>query len=98
VAIGARYPASYEPRVVDTRVAQSFSIASLIAIGCAIASFWAGAMWGVVLAIAAIAFGLIGAASAVSPRTRGGVVSMFSVFAGVVGIIAAAIKLIAYFF
>lgn len=77
---------------------QGFSIASVLAIVCAIASFFTGAMLGVVLAVAAIILGLVGAVSAIGPGTRGGVVSMMSIFAGVAGIVAAAFKLIAYFF
>lgn len=77
---------------------QGFSVASILAVICAIASFFTGAMLGVILAGAAIVLGLVGAVSAIGPATRGGVVSMVSIFAGVAGIIAAAIKLIAYFF
>jgi hypothetical protein len=69
-----------------------FSIPSLIAVVAAIASFFVGAMMGLVLAIVAIFFGLLGVVFSFSSRTRGGIVSTLSVLAGFVGIIAAVIK------
>lgn len=90
----------YTERGVHPVVAreQGFSIASILAVVCAIASFFTGAMLGVILAAAAIILGLVGAVTALGPGTRGGVVSMMSIFAGVAGVVAAAFKLIAYFF
>ena len=78
----------------DRRVAPSFSIPAILAIVCAIGSFMTGAALGMVLAILAIVFGVIGILLSLSPRVRGGVVSVFSVLAGVIGIVAAVIKLI----
>ena len=73
-----------------------FSIPSIIAIVTAILSFFTGAIWGLVLAVIAIIFGLIGVALSFSSKTRGGVVSVFSLFAGLVGIVAAVFKAIAW--
>jgi hypothetical protein len=95
--VATKYYTERGPHAVVTRE-QGFSVASILAIICAIASFFTGAMLGVGLAIAAIVLGLIGAVSALGPGTRGGVVSMMSIFAGVAGVVAAAFKLIAYFF
>jgi hypothetical protein len=73
-----------------------FSIPSIIAIVCAILSFTTGAFWGLVLAIIAIFFGFIGVILSFSSRTRGGVVSTLSLFAGLVGIVAAVFKAIGW--
>lgn len=77
---------------VEVRSSSRFSIPSLIAIVAAIASFFVGAMMGLVLAIVAIFFGLLGVVFSFSSRTRGGIVSTLSVLAGFIGIIAAVIK------
>lgn len=77
----------------DRRTSPAFSIPSILAIVCAIGSFVAGAGLGMLLAILAIVFGAIGVLLSLSPRVRGGLMSVFSVLAGVVGIIAAVFKL-----
>ncbi len=69
-----------------------FSIPSLLAVAAAIGSFAVGAFWGLVLAIIAIVFGIIGVVLALSPRVRGGFVSVVSLGAGIIGIIAALLK------
>ncbi len=73
-----------------------FSIPSLIAIGAAIASFFVGALGGFILALVAIAFGIIGALLALSPSVRGGFVSILSLLIAAVAIIVAVIKAIAW--
>lgn len=95
--MATKYYAEREPYVVDRRTEQTFSVVSLAAIACAIGSFFVGAALGVMLAGAAIILGLVGAISALSPNTRGGMLSAFSVVAGFAGVIAAAFKLVAYF-
>ena len=80
----------------DRRAAPHYSIPSILAIVCAIASFFTGAGLGMLLAILAIVFGAIGVLLALSPSVRGGVMSIFSVLAGVIVIIAAVIKLFAH--
>jgi hypothetical protein len=72
----------------------AFSIPSIIAILAAIFSFNVGAIGGLLLAGLAIVSGIIGVLLSLSPRTRGGIFSMFGVVGGVVGIIAAIIKAI----
>ena len=76
----------------ETTKAAKFSIPSIIALAAAILSFMTGAMLGLVLAIIAIFFGLLGVTLSFSSRTRGGIVSTLSLLAGLVGIIAAVIK------
>lgn len=95
--MATKYYTEREPYVVERRTEQTFSMVSLAAIACAIASFFVGAGLGVLLAGAAIILGLVGGISALSPRTRGGMLSVFSVVAGFAGVVAAAFKLIAYF-
>src|SRR5437868_2697479 len=72
--------------------AAKFSIPSIIALVCAILSFTTGAILGLILACVAIFFGLLGVVLSFSSRTRGGIVSTFSLLAGIIGIIAAVIK------
>jgi hypothetical protein len=69
-----------------------FSVPSLIAIVAALLSFTTGAFWGFVLAVVAIVSGLIGVALSLSPTVRGGLISAFSLIAGLIGLIAAVIK------
>jgi len=73
-----------------------YSIPSILAIVAAIGSFMTGAALGFILAIAAIVLGLIGLLLALMPQTRGGIVSLISILAGAVGIIAAIFKLIGH--
>ncbi|HYO11289.1 MAG TPA: hypothetical protein VER17_20155 [Tepidisphaeraceae bacterium] len=72
----------------------SFSIPSILAIVAAVISFRVGALTGLLLAIAAIVLGIIGLLLSLSPRVRGGIVSIVGVVAGLIGIIAAAFKLL----
>lgn len=81
----------------ETRAAK-FSIPSIIALVAAVLSFTSGAIFGLILALVAILFGVIGVLLSFSSRTRGGVMSTFSLLAGFIGIIAAAIKAIGWFF
>lgn len=81
---------------MNTQTAQSasFSIFSILALICAIASFATGAGLGFLLAGLAILFGIIGTAMSLSPRTRGGILSILAIIAGVAGILAAVVKLV----
>ena len=81
---------------MQTKEQAKFSIPSIIGIICAIASFPTGALIGFILALAALVFGAIGILLAFSSRTRGGVISSIAVLAGVIGVIAAVVKGIAY--
>lgn len=70
----------------------SFSIPSIIALVAAILSFVTGPALGMILAIVAIVFGLIGVLLSLSPRVRGGMTSTIGIVAGVIGILVALIK------
>jgi hypothetical protein len=75
-------------------VKPTFSIASILAIIAALFSFHFGAALGFILAVLAIALGVIGLVLALLPGTRGGMMSVISIVAGAIGIIAAILKLI----
>lgn len=79
--------------MAHTQHPEYYSLPSLLAIIAAIASFFFGAGLGFVLAVAAIALGVIGMLLAASPSIRGGIISIISVGAGLLGIIAAVLKL-----
>jgi hypothetical protein len=67
--------------------------ASILALICALASFFVGPGWGFLLAVVAIIAGLIGFVVSLSPRVRGGVTSFFAIVAGLIGIVTAIVKL-----
>lgn len=71
-----------------------FSIPAIIAVVCAIGSFFFGAALGFLLAVVAIVAGLIGVVLALSPSVRGGMMSIISIVAGLIGIVAAVFKLV----
>jgi hypothetical protein len=73
-----------------------FSIFSIIALVCAVLSFTTGAVLGMVLAGIAIVCGIIGIFLSLSSTTRGGLLSIFALIAGVVGVIAAIFKAVAW--
>ena len=78
-----------------TAIAQSkphFSIPSIIAVACAIASFFVRPGAGVLLAVIAIIFGLFGLLLALSPSVRGGLMSFLSLVLAAVGIVVAIIR------
>ncbi len=76
----------------------SFSIPSIIALLAAIGSFMNGAILGMILAVIAIVFGILGVVLSLAPAKRGGVISTFGIGAGVIGIIAAVIKAVMWIF
>lgn len=71
----------------------SFSFVSIVALICAVFSFFTSGGIGLILAFVAIFAGVIGVLLAFLPSTRGGFISVLSIFAGIAGIIAAIIKL-----
>ena len=76
----------------------SYSIPSIIALLAAIGSFMNGAILGMVLAVAAIVFGILGVVISLAPSRRGGIISTFGIGAGVIGIIAAVVKAVIWIF
>lgn len=76
----------------------SFSLPSILAIIAAILSFNFGAILGLVFAALALIFGALGLFLALAPLTRGGGLSILAVILSVIGVIAAIIKAIMWFF
>lgn len=76
----------------------SFSITSILAIVAAILSFQVGAILGLLLAAVAFILGVFGVIMALSPKTRGGGLSILAVILSFIGVIAAIIKAIMWFF
>ncbi len=76
----------------------SFSIPSILAIIAAILSFKVGAIGGLLLAAVAFIFGAIGLVLALSPKTRGGGLSILAVVLSFIGVIAAIVKAVMWFF
>jgi hypothetical protein len=72
----------------------STSVASIIAILAAIFSFYAGAFFGLVLALIAFLFGIFGIVSALMPNVSGGLLSILAIILSFFGVIAAIIKAI----
>jgi hypothetical protein len=84
-------------RMAD-RYAPHRSIASILAIILAIASFFVhSGIIGLVMAIIAIVLGLIGFTMSILPGTRGGVTSMLAVVLGLIGAICGVIRAIMHF-
>ena len=75
----------------------AFSIPSIISIIAAILTFATGAFFGLVWAGVAVIFGLLGVILSLSPSVRGGFLSILGVLGGLIGVVAAVIKAIAYF-
>lgn len=75
-----------------------FSVPSIIAIVAAIGSFAVGAIGGFILAMVALAFGILGMILAFSSRTRGGLVSLLAIAGGILGVIAAVLKAVLWLF
>ena len=72
----------------------AFSAPAIVAVVCAVASFFFGAGLGLLLAIIAIVAGVIGMLMALSPSVRGGIASTIAIVAGLVGILAALVKIV----
>ena len=75
----------------------AFSIPSIISFIAAILTFASGAFFGLIWAGVAVVFGLIGVLLSLAPSVRGGFLSTFGVLGGLIGVVAAIIKTIAYF-
>lgn len=80
----------------QTSTQAKFSIPSIIAIIAALASFPVGAMFGFILALIAVFFGAIGVIMAFSAKVRGGVMSTLAIFGGMLGLLAAIVKGVAW--
>lgn len=80
--------------IMETTNKASVSIASIVAIIAAVLSFNFGVTLGLICAVVAFIFGIIGMVLALSPNTRGGLLSIIAVGLSFIGVIAAIIKFI----
>ena len=76
------------------RMGTSAILAVVASLGSMFLSCSGRPMWGLILAILSIPFGLVGFIRAASPEIKGGLASIFSILIGVVGI---AVSVIAMF-
>ena len=81
----------YSMKTAESREVR-FSIPSIIAIVTALLSFTTGAFWGIILAVIAMCFGLLGLVLSLSPSVRGGLMSILSLVAASIGLVAGIIK------
>lgn len=74
----------------------SFSLPSIVALVAALLIFFVVKNGFLIFLLAGIAivFGLLGIVLALSPKVRGGIVSIIGIGAGLIGVIMAAVKLI----
>ena len=78
---------------------QVHSLASIVSIICAIASFFVhSGVFGLIPAIAAIVLGLVGFIKAASPRVSGGILSMCAIGLGVIAAVFAVLRGIMHLF
>lgn len=71
-----------------------FSLVSILSIVAAVLSFRYGAGGGFLMAVIAIVLGVFGVVMSILPGKRGGILSLFAIFAGAIGIVAAIFKLL----
>jgi len=80
------------------KAGQTYSIASIIAIVAAIATFFVGAGAQFFIAIIAIIFGVIGMILALSPKVRGGIASTIAVIIALIAVVVAILRGIMHLF
>ncbi len=78
--------------ITPKKAGQTYSIASIIAIVGAIATFFVGAGAQFLIAIVAIIFGVIGMILALSPKKRGGIASTVAVVIALIAIVVAVLR------
>jgi hypothetical protein len=77
------------------RMGTSALLAVLASLGSMFLSCSGRPMWGLILAILSIPFGLVGFIRAASPEIKGGFASIISILVGVVGVAVALIAMFA---
>jgi len=91
----SNYPNNYPGPMMSAPVR---STASIVAILCALGSFYFShrhtQSLALLLAFVAIGAGLIGGVKALSPRVSGGIISIFAVLLGVLGVIVALLSFV----
>jgi hypothetical protein len=72
----------------------SYSVPSIIAIISAMAAWFVGAWFSILLAIVAVAAGAIGVVISIHPAKRGGVLSAVAIALGVLAILVGIIRIV----
>jgi len=90
-----QHPGELPPSTISAPVRSG---ASVVAIVCAIGSFWTSAhhhqLFGLLLALIAIGAGLLGGLRALSPRVTGGILSIMAVVLGVIAILFSVLAIV----
>ncbi len=82
---------------METGDARAYSsLASLLSVGLAVGSFYTGPAAGFMLALVAIAFGIVGMVLSQSPQERRTIVGMFALGLGILGILIALTRAVAW--
>lgn len=79
---------------MNQKAGTAATIAIVAAIGSFVVTFTGHAIWGLLVAILAIVFGLFGVVISASPKVGGGLMSSFSVILGILGVGLAILVLI----
>jgi len=87
--LAGKAPVPIRPPFQGVAVKPKVATAAIIAIVAAICSFFSGAFWGLILAVVAVVAGGIGMLIAVSPRRRGGLLSLAAILLGVIALVRA---------
>lgn len=70
-----------------TTMPQQLSGAAILSFGCAVVAFFVNPILGFFLALGAVLLGIIGLLRALSPRTRGGLMSLAGIVFGALGMV-----------
>lgn len=76
------------------RTGTAATVSILASIGSYISTFSGHPVWGLVIALISICFGVIGMVMAVSPRVSGGIISIIAIILGGIGIIVSLLGII----
>ena len=87
-------PTTHAPLARRPANRPSFSIPAILAAVCLIATLFTGEGLDLVLSIAAIAFGVIGAVMALSPSVRGGILSLASIVIGLLAVVISILQIL----
>lgn len=83
------------PREMETRQPHTAATVAIIsAVVSWMLSFSGHPLWAIVLALAAVLFGMGGLVMAASPRVSGGIISIVSIVLGAIGVILGFVALI----
>jgi len=87
-----------DPINYSMRPPSKFGTAALLAVLASVGSMFLSCsgrpLWGLILAVLSIPFGLVGVLRSVSPEVHGGFASIISIIVGVVGIAVAVIAMV----